>query len=515
MTESSPRLDLRAAVSGSIIRPTGASWIGIMALAALCGLANAQPALADRAAPAPTIETPYGRAPLSFADLVDKVKESVVSVYITTKSSSEDSTSDSPNSFPDLPDDHPLNQFFKKFKKDKGEDKSVPGLKAQGSGFIISEDGLAVTNNHVIDDAAKIEVSFDDDQRIPAELVGADPRTDLALIKLKTDRKLKPVAFAKKQARVGDWVLAIGNPFGLGGTVTAGIVSARARDIGSGPYDYLQIDAAVNKGNSGGPTFNLDGEVVGVNSAIFSPSGGNVGIAFAVPSDLVEHIVNDLRTRGSVARGWLGVHIQNVSDDIAGSLGLSDAHGALITKITDQGPAAGTDLKVGDAVISLNGERIDNSRSLARHIADLAPGIDAHLKVFRDGQEHEIVIKLGQFPDEKQLAKLEEDKSVDAPAAPETEDLGDIGLSLAPASVLGKSQASGVLITKVAEGSEGADKGLVAGDIILEVAGQVVSSPSEVASSVSEAKKQGRKAILARIKSGTSEKFVPLRLSKG
>ena len=466
---------------------------------------------ADTAAGA-TIETPNGRAPVSFADIVDRVKGSVVSIYITGKGEGDPAASDAPNNYPDLPEDNPLNQFFKKFKKNgKGADQPAPELRAQGSGFVISEDGYVVTNNHVVEGATKIEISFDETTRTEATLIGADPRTDLALIKIKSDKKFAIVKFADKPARVGDWVIAIGNPFGLGGTVTAGIVSARNRDIGSGPYDFLQIDASVNKGNSGGPTFNLDGDVIGVNSAIFSPSGGSVGIAFDIPGDLVKQIVANIKANGSVSRGWLGVHIQNVNDELASSIGLKDAHGALITKITEKGPADGTELKVGDAVLTVNGKRIDNSRTLARVVADLLPGADAHLTVFRDGKERDITIKLGQFPDDRKLATMEEGK----PKAdvPETKDLSEFGLSLAPASVLHKSDVVGVLITKVTTGSEADSKGLHEGDIILEIGGAAVTSPSDVVKGVDDARQQGRKAVLMHVHSADGDHFIPMKLA--
>ena len=494
---------LKALVTGALLTVT-----------ALLALATFRPAHAE------TTVAPIPGAPLTFADIVDKVKGSVASIYITGKGDAGPSAGEKPNNFPDLPDDNPLNQFFKKFKKgDKGGDGPAPELKAQGSGFVITEDGYIVTNNHVVEDATKIEVSFDENERIEATLIGTDPRTDLALIKLKTDKKFTALKFATKPVRVGDWVIAIGNPFGLGGTVTAGIVSARGRDINSGPYDFLQIDASVNKGNSGGPTFNLDGEVIGVNSAIYSPSGGSVGIAFDIPSELVQRVVAGLKDSGSVSRGWLGVHIQNVNADIASSIGLKDAHGALITKITEKGPADGSELKVGDAVLSVNGKRVDDSRGLARMIADLSPKAVTALTVFRDGKERDVSITLGQFPDEKKLASLESDKPDKAKeepkASPETKDLGELGLSLAPASVLGKDDQEGVLITKVAKGSEAADKGLKEGDIIIEVGGNKVTSPSDVLSGVDEAKKQGRKAVLMHLRQGDQDQFVPLKLAKG
>lgn len=278
----------------------------------------------------PGVQTPYGRAPLTFADIVDKVKGAVVSISVTNGEKSEVKAPGGRRfgGMPDLPDDHPLKDFFKNLPKEfqQPQRPNRPQL-AQGSGFVISADGYVVTNNHVVDGASKIEVSFDDQEKLEADLVGTDARTDLALIKIKSNKSFKHVNFTDRPARVGDWVIAVGNPFGLGGTVTAGIVSALTRDIGSGPYDFLQIDAAVNRGNSGGPTFNLDGEVIGVNTAIFSPSGGNVGIAFAVPAKTARAVVDQLKNEGKVSRGWLGVKIQNVDDDTAASLGL-DRHAA-------------------------------------------------------------------------------------------------------------------------------------------------------------------------------------------
>ena len=316
-----------------------------------------------------------GRAPLSFADLVAKVSPAVVSINVKGDAKVADNDRRSPG-MPDLPEDNPLYDFFKQFRKGMPQQPQKPSpTLAQGSGFFISPDGFVVTNNHVVEDAEDITVTMENGDKYPATLVGTDPRTDVALIKVKADGKTFPfVEFSNKDPRVGDWVLAVGNPFGLGGTVTAGIISAHNRDIGSGPYDYLQIDAAVNRGNSGGPSFDLDGKVVGINTAIFSPSGGNVGIAFAVPAALVQggrHRVAE--AMAAVDRGWLGVVIQNVSDDIANSIGMSEAKGAMITKVTEDGPAAKEDLKAGDVIVAVNGEKIDDSRDLARKIAELHP----------------------------------------------------------------------------------------------------------------------------------------------
>jgi len=337
-------------------------------------------AVAETAQTPQTIETPFGRAPLTFADLVSKVSPAVVSINVKGDVKMAENDGMPIPGMPDLPEDNPLYDFFKQFRKGmpQGPSAPTPSL-AQGSGFFVSEDGYLVTNNHVVEDANDISVTMEDGEKFEAKLIGTDPRTDLALLKVteKTSKKFPFVKFSEKDPRVGDWVLAVGNPFGLGGTVTAGIISAHNRDIGSGPYDYLQIDAAVNRGNSGGPTFNLDGEVIGVNTAIFSPSGGNVGIAFAVPAALVKQVVTELQSDGSVDRGWLGVVIQNVNDDIADSIGLKEPKGAMITKVTEDGPASKEDIKAGDVIVEVNGEEVEDSRDLARKIAELDPDTEA------------------------------------------------------------------------------------------------------------------------------------------
>jgi serine protease Do len=321
------------------------------------------------------------------------------------------------------------------------------------------------------------------------------------------------VKFSDKDPRVGDWVLAVGNPFGLGGTVTAGIISAHNRDIGSGPYDYLQIDAAVNRGNSGGPSFDLDGRVIGMNTAIFSPSGGNVGIAFAVPAALVKEVVGELQNHGTVDRGWLGVVIQNVTDDIADSIGMAEAKGAMITKVTEDGPAAKKDLKPGDVIVEVNGDKIADSRDLARKIAELNPETDVDLSIVRYGEKRHVTMKLGTFPSNKQLAALEEDK----PDA--GEQLKDLGLSLAPAAKFPGAGEDGVVITEVDPQSDAADKGLKPGDVILEVAGVSVSNPSDVAAGVKKAM-DGAKAekdtvkVLMQVKTGDQTRFIALSLKK-
>lgn len=458
-----------------------------------------------------------GRAPLSFADIVDRVKPAVVSISVSSGGSQPkiaQGPKGSPRGprdlFPDLPDDHPLSEFFKNLPK---EWRNIPSpnqrpTQAQGSGFVISADGYVVTNNHVIDGASKILVTFDKDNKFEADLVGTDARTDLALLKIKSSKTFPYVKFADKQSRVGDWVVAVGNPFGLGGTVTAGIVSAQGRDIGSGPYDYMQIDAAVNRGNSGGPTFNLDGEVVGINTAIYSPSGGSVGIAFAVPSRTASDVIAQLKAGGSVSRGWLGVKIQNIDDDTAASLGLPEAKGALITEVTMPGPAAEAGLKNGDAILAVNGTKIADSRDLARQIAGFSPNTKVDVNVLRGQKEQTIAVKLGKFPSGPELARVESNKPDDAQKGTEMDQLG---LTLTPGT---GPNSDGVVVTDVDNGSDAAQKGIKSGDVILEVGGLTVKHPDDVANGVKEATKLGRKAVLMRIKSGDQTRFVAVQLKK-
>ncbi len=479
--------------------------------------AAAETATAPQTTTAPqTVDTPYGRAPLSFADIVQKVTPAVVSINVKGDSKVADNDQQIPG-LPDLPEDNPLYDFFKQFRKNmpQQEEKPHPML-AQGSGFFISPDGYIVTNNHVVEDAEDITVTMENGDKYPAKLVGTDPRTDVALIKVNAPGKTFPyVEFETKDPRVGDWVLAVGNPFGLGGTVTAGIISAHNRDIGSGPYDYLQIDAAVNRGNSGGPSFDLDGKVVGVNTAIFSPSGGNVGIAFAVPAALVQEVVTQLKATGTVDRGWLGVVIQNVSDDIADSIGMKEAKGAMITKVTEDGPAAKQDLKPGDVIVAVNGEKIEDSRDLARKIAELHPNTPVKLSIVRYGEKREVTMNLGTFPNNKKLAAIEEDK-------PDTsgQEMKDLGLSLAPAAKFPGAGDEGVVITEVDPQSDAADKGLKPGDVILQVAGVAVSEPADVAEGVKKAMANAKTSdkdtvkVLMQVKSGDQTRFVALSLKK-
>jgi serine protease Do len=453
-----------------------------------------------------------GRAP-SFADIVDRVKPAVVSIQVTgggarIAQKGTPKGGRGPDLFPDLPDDHPLNEFFKNLPKEwRGLPNPNPRpTQAQGSGFVISPDGFVVTNNHVIDGASKITVAFDKDNKFEADLVGTDARTDVALLKIKATQTFPYVKFSEQLPRVGDWVIAVGNPFGLGGTVTAGIVSAQGRDIGSGPYDYMQIDAAVNRGNSGGPTFNLEGEVVGVNTAIYSPSGGNVGIAFAIPAKTASDVVTQLKSGGSVSRGWLGVKIQNIDEDTAASLGLGEAKGALINEVTTPGPAAEAGLKNGDAILSVNGNKVADSRDLARQIAGFAPNTKVDVKILRGQKEQTVAVKLGNFPSGTELAKAEPSK-----AAPQSTEMDQLGLTVAPGTGANKD---GVVVTDVDGSSDAAQKGIKSGDVILEVGGIAIKNPEDVANGVKEATKLGRKAVLMRIKSGGDMRFVAVQLKK-
>ncbi|WP_295559263.1 Do family serine endopeptidase [uncultured Hyphomicrobium sp.] len=471
-----------------------------------------KPAFAQLAPDAPSVETPFGRAPLSFADIIEKVKPSVVSISVVAGGKSDKNAKGLPEGFPDIPEDSPFYDFFKNLPKEfRNMPQQQRPTQAQGSGFVITEDGFVVTNNHVVEGATKIQVSFDDQEKLEAELIGTDPRTDIALLKIKSSKTFHAVKFSEKSPRVGDWALAVGNPFGLGGTVTAGIVSAQGRDIGSGPYDFIQIDAAVNKGNSGGPTFNLQGEVIGVNTAIFSPSGGNVGIAFAVPARTATDVIAQLKKSGSVSRGWLGVKIQNVDEDTASAIGLSEPKGALVSEITPNGPASSSGLKVQDAIVQVNNDKIADSRDLARKIADYAPDTTVDVKVWRGNKEETVKVRLGKFPgSSEEIAKLEQGKPGGS-EDPTNTALEQLGLTLAPT----KGGGEGVSVTEVDPDSDAAEKGIKAGDVILEVGGNTVTGPGDVADGVKKATELGRKAVMLYIKSADQRRIVPIQLKKG
>jgi serine protease Do len=530
-SQTTPARVAGAAINGPKTARRHSARLGLSAAALAGGLLAAGPMLAVGPAyaqlKADSVETGFGRAPITFADIIEKVKPSVVSVSVVSGGSNKMASKDDPSEkgnkkgnrrlpegMPDIPKDSPLYDFFFK-NMPKGEQPDEKPSQAQGSGFVISSDGYVVTNNHVVEGANKIQVSFDNQEKYEAEMIGTDPRTDLALLKIQSSKTFPTVPFASKPARVGDWALAVGNPFGLGGTVTAGIVSALARDINPGPYEFIQIDAAVNRGNSGGPTFNLNGEVMGVNTAIFSPSGGNVGIAFAIPARTVIDVVDQLKKSGSVSRGWLGVKIQNVDEDTSAALGLPDAKGALVSEITPEGPAAGSGLKVQDTILQVNADKINDSKDLARKIADLRPDAMVELKVWRGGSEQNVKVKLGKFPGSaEEIAKLEQGQ---APSdEKEKEDDGvqvdQLGMKLAPSKA--SSGSEGVTIADVANNSDAAEKGLKAGDVILQVDGEPVSSPEDVLAGVNKVQGNGKKAIMFYVKTADQKRVVPLRFGK-
>src|SRR5665213_3124208 len=340
-----------------------------------------------------------------FGDLVAKVKPAVISVRVKIDGDAENNGVTRENERMDSDQSgSPFDQFSKEFgsRRQNGMPQRHQVITGEGSGFFISADGYAVTNNHVVDHAQSVQVTTDDGTVYTAKVIGTDKKTDLALIKVDGKKDFSYVKFADTQPRVGDWVVAVGNPFGLGGTVTAGIVSARGRDIGAGPYDdFIQIDAPVNKGNSGGPTFDVDGHVIGVNTAIFSPSGGSVGIAFAIPAQTVASVVTQLREYGAVTRGWIGVKVQPVTSDIADSLGLKSAKGALVAEPQADGPAAKAGIKAGDVIVEVNGVAVDDARDLARKVGAIAPGAKVNLKVMRKGSERAFAFALGTLPRER------------------------------------------------------------------------------------------------------------------
>jgi serine protease Do len=381
---------------------------------------------------------------------------------------------------------------------------------AQGSGFFISPDGYAVTNNHVVERGQKVEIKADNGKTYTAKVIGSDPRTDIALLKADGPGDFPYVTFADKLPRVGDWVLAVGNPFGLGGTVTAGIVSASGRDIGAGPYDdFIQIDAPVNKGNSGGPTFDVDGSVIGVNTAIYSPSGGNVGIAFAIPADTVKTVVAQLKDKGTVTRGWIGVQIQPVTDDVAESLGLKEPAGALVAEPQANGPAAKAGIESGDVITAVNGSPVKDARDLAKKIGAAAPGEAVKLSVFRKGGEKSISVTLATMPNDRE-AKAEAGER-EAPAAAT---VGQLGLSLAPAASVAGAGGAGVVVTNIDPAGPAAERGFKTGDVILEVAGKAVSTPGDVRKALGQARSDGKRTVLLRVKSGEATRFVALPVGR-
>jgi len=459
------------------------------------------------------VETPM-QLP-NFADLVDKVKPAVVSVRVKADvSEASDEDGQDGFSFPNpgqFPPGSPMERFFKQFEDQQNGQKGPnrwkrgPSHRAVGlgSGFFISEDGYVVTNNHVIDGSSDFTVTDTDGKEYTARLIGKDPKTDLALLKVDdASQKFTYVEFAQGEARVGEWVMAVGNPFGLGGTVTTGIVSALGRDIGASSYDdFIQIDASVNKGNSGGPTFDLSGKVIGINTAIYSPSGGSVGIAFAIPADTAQRVIADLKDHGEVVRGWLGVQIQPITKEIADSLQLADAKGALVAEPQEGSPATIAGIQSGDAILTVDGKTIEDARNLSQVIGGYAPDTTVKLGIWRDGKNETVEVKLGKMPVDQKVASVQEDVKPSSVA--------DLGLALSPSP-----DDKGVVVSDVDPNGAAAEQGIQAGDIILAVGGSEVTRPGDVEREVVDAKKAGMKAVLIRIKSGDLTRFVALPFGK-
>ncbi len=469
--------------------------------------------------------------PESFADLAASLSPAVVNV-----SSSQAAQQRADRGTPDLgmPPGSPFEQFFRDFleRNRPGQGRRGPQQGPEGgpgpgqgghavslgSGFIIDPAGYIVTNNHVIDGADEISVTLTDNTTLKAKLVGKDERVDLALLKVDTDKPLTAVQFGDSDgARVGDWVLAIGNPFGLGGSVTAGIVSARGRDIRQGPYDdFIQTDAAINRGNSGGPLFNMKGEVVGINTAIYSPSGGSVGIGFSVPANLAKPVIMQLREYGRARRGFLGVSIQPVTPDIAESLGLHDPSGALVGRVNDGGPAEEAGIKGGDVIQKFNGQDLKDVKSLQRIVAETPIGKSVPVVLWRDGKSVTVQASVGELPDDIQQASV---AAPDKPKPNPTVAIAGLGAKLAPITDELRSQfklgadQKGVVVTDVDSDGFGASKGLKPGDVIVEVQQQSVSKPQDVAELMDKYRKMNRKTVLMLLQSGNGMQWVPVPLS--
>ncbi|WFU38977.1 Do family serine endopeptidase [Bradyrhizobium sp. CB82] len=504
----------------AILKPRRLALLGTVAALGIAALAVApggyspfngasftSPALA-----AETTPTPPG-----FADLVAKVKPAVISVRVKIDQADDKSAMLQQNRM-DSDEDSPFDQLPKEFgfRLPKGMQQMPNGMPqrhrvitGEGSGFFISADGYAVTNNHVVDHAQSVQVTADDGTIYTAKVAGTDPKTDLALIKVDGKKDFPFVKFSEQRPRIGDWVVAVGNPFGLGGTVTAGIVSANGRDIGAGPYDdYIQIDAPINKGNSGGPAFDMNGNVIGVNTAIFSPSGGSVGIGFDIPANTAKLVVAQLKDKGSVTRGWLGVQVQPVTADIAESLGLKEARGAIVDTPQDNSPASKAGIEAGDVITAVNGTAIKDSRDLARTIGTIAPGSAVKLDIWRRGESKTVSVNLGELPNERQAtAKDKADEGQPTAGTPR------LGLSLAPAGDVQGAGRTGVVVTSVDPEGPAASRGIQTGDVILNVGGKAVASIDDVRAELKQAKSAGKRSVLLQVKSADATKFVAVPLA--
>jgi serine protease Do len=456
----------------------------------------------------------FAKGPESVADLAEGLLDAVVNISTTQKVAAKRSVP-----MPRVPEGSPFQEFFDEFfnRRPKGRKDRPRRVRSLGSGFVIDASGIIITNNHVIDKADQIFVNFTNGEELEAKIIGRDPKTDIAVLEVKPKKPLTAVKFGdSKVLRVGDWVMAIGNPFGLGGTVTIGIVSARNRDINSGPYDnFIQTDASINRGNSGGPLFDMEGRVVGINTAIISPSGGSIGIGFAIPSDIAKSVIRQLREFGVTRRGWLGVRIQQVSDEIAESLDMKSAKGALVAGVTDDGPAAKAGLQSGDVILKFDGDEVKRMRDLPRMVADTTVGKAVDLLVLRKGKEITVKVELGRLEDGEKVASLETPPAkIDSHAEVLGMKLSTINDDLRKQFKITET-VKGVVVSEVDPDSAAAEKRIRAGDVIMEVAQEPVVSPSEIETKIAALKERGRKSAFLTLSNGKGEvRFVAVRIEK-
>ena len=490
---------------------SGATWSLALVLVGLLSLIL----------PAPTAAAPV---PDSFANLAERLLPSVVNISTTQTVRTPHGSME----MPQFPPGSPFEEFFRDFmeRQQGGGDTTPRKANSLGSGFIIDPAGYIVTNNHVIADADEISVKLHDDSVFQATVVGRDPKVDLALLKIDPGRKvLVPVAFGNSdEARVGDWVLAIGNPFGFGGTVTAGIVSARARDINAGPYDdFIQTDAPINRGNSGGPMFNMKGEVIGINAAIISPSGGSIGIGFAIPTSLGVPVVEDLRKFGKVRRGWLGVRIQSLDTDMAEAMGLPDAHGALIASVDNTGPGQKAGLRNGDVVLRFDDKDIPDMRRLPRVVAATPLGKKVDVVVWRDGKKVTLAATVGEMPEDpaEKLARTKRDPQKPAQPREGTQVIPGTGLTVATLSPTLRErfglaeESNGVVVTEIKGDSVAAEKGLRPGDLMIEADHKPLRTPQDLTRAIEEGRKAGQRSLLLRVENPQQLRYIALPLTDG
>jgi len=490
----------RDALRRGVILSSVAGLAITVVVAAPLALKASIPTLVSKAAAAETTHSPDG-----FADLVARMKPAVISVRV--KMANDDSEGLIQGDQFGLPQGTPFDWFLRQF--DFPEMPRGPQvISSEGSGFFVSADGYAVTNYHIVDHAKSVEVTTNGGKPYKAKVVGTDSKTDLALIKVDGGNDFSFVKFAEKPPRIGDWVIAVGNPYGLSETVTAGILSARGRDIGASPYDdLLQVDAPMNKGNSGGPIFDVAGDVVGVNTAILSPSGGSIGIGFAIPAETVKTVVAELKDKGSVTRGWLGVQIRPVTPDVADSLGLKAAKGALVAQPQADSPAAKGGINAGDVITAVDGQPVKDAHELAMKIGTMPPGRSVKIDIWRNGNDQTLTLILGELPNNRMANANTEDHQTSGNV------IAHLGLSVAPAKEVGGAGEEGVVVTDVDPNGRAADRGLEVGDVILDVDGKAVSSAGEIRSAVQEAQTAGKHGVLMRLKSSDQARFVAVPIA--